>query len=175
MIRHLPNAITVLRGLCGPVLLVLLLEWKANTAAFWLFVLAVSTDMLDGFVARRLHAETRMALFLDPFADKLLSGSAWAALALVGDAPLALAALVLVRDFFVGVAWAWGHRRGREWTPRPLGQTATAFEAVALAVLLFHGPYLDVHWPTVGTLLGAVALALSAAQLLEYAWRGPPR
>jgi hypothetical protein len=69
----------------------------------------------------------------------------------------------------VAGVWAWGMPRGRKWPPRPSGQIGVAFEGVALAVLLFRGPWLDVHWPTVGTVLGCVALALSVVQLLEYA------
>ena len=106
MIRHLPNAITASRGLCGPVVMLLLLEWGANFAAFWLFLAAISTDMVDGFLARRLHAESELALFLDPFSDKLLTACAWSALALVGFAPVPLVALLLLRDLMVySVSW----------------------------------------------------------------------
>jgi CDP-diacylglycerol--glycerol-3-phosphate 3-phosphatidyltransferase len=171
MLRHLPNAITAARGLCGPVVMLLLLEWGLNFAAFWLFIAAISTDMVDGFLARRLGVESRLALFLDPFSDKLLTGCAWAALGLVGYAPWPLVGLLLLRDFVVGVIWAWGTGRGRIWEPRPLGQTSVAFEGVAITVLLFHGPWMDVHWPTVGTVLGAMGFALSMLQLLEYAVR----
>jgi phosphatidylglycerophosphate synthase len=174
MIRHLPNAITAARGLCGPVVMVLLLEWGANHAAFWLFIAAIASDMVDGFLARRLGATSALALFLDPFSDKLLTGCVWAALGLVGYAPIALVGLSLSRDFVVGVIWAWGSSRGREWEPRPLGQTSVAFEGVAISVLLFHGPFLDVHWPTVGTVLGWMGFSLSLLQLLEYAVRPPP-
>ena len=173
MIRHLPNAITASRGLCGPVVMLLLLEWGANFAAFWLFLAAISTDMLDGFLARRLHAESELALFLDPFSDKLLTACAWFALALVGYAPVPLVALLLLRDLVVGTIWAWGSSRGKVWEPRPLGQTSVAFEAVAITVLLFHGPWMDVHWPTVGTVIGGIGFVLSMLQLLEYAWRRP--
>jgi hypothetical protein len=55
-----------------------------------------------------------------------------------------------------------------KWTANPSGQIGVAFEGVALCVLLFHGPWYDVHWPSVGTLLGLIALALSVVQLLEY-------
>jgi CDP-diacylglycerol--glycerol-3-phosphate 3-phosphatidyltransferase len=176
MIRHLPNLITASRGLCGPVVMVLLLQWGANLAASWLFLAAIATDMVDGFLARKLGAESALALFLDPFSDKLLTGCAWAALGLAGFAPWPLVGLTLLRDFVVGAIWAWGSSRGRIWQPRPLGQTSVAFEAVAVTVLLFHGPWMDVHWPTVGTVLGVLGFALSMLQLVEYAVRrpGPP-
>lgn len=175
MLRHLPNAITAARGLCGPIVMLLVLDWGLHIAALWLFIAAISTDMVDGFLARRLAVESQVALFLDPFSDKLLTGCTWAALGLVGYAPWPLVGLLLLRDFVVGVIWAWGSSRGKVWEPRPLGQTSVAFEGVAIAVLLFHGPWLDVHWPTVGTVLGAMGFTLSMLQLLEYAVRRPGR
>lgn len=169
MLRHLPNAITVTRGLCGPLVMFLVLGPHAYQTAFWVFLGAMATDMLDGFVARRLGVESRAALVLDPLADKLLTDFTWSALAIEGFAPVWLAAIVVARDVFVASVWAWGMPRGKEWPPRPSGQIGLAYEAVALSVLLFHGPFVDVHWPSVGTVLGTVALALSVVQLLEYA------
>lgn len=169
MLRHLPNAITVSRGLCGPFVMALVVVAHAYEAAFWLFLGAMATDMLDGFVARRLGVESPAAMVLDPLADKILTDFAWAALAMEAFAPVWLATLVIVRDVFVASVWAWGLPRGRRWPARPSGQIGLAFEAVALSVLLFHGPWVDVHWPTVGAVIGTIALALSVVQLLEYA------
>jgi CDP-diacylglycerol--glycerol-3-phosphate 3-phosphatidyltransferase len=170
VIQHLPNVITASRGLCGPVVAWLVWELGANHVAFWVFLLAISTDMLDGYVARRLNATSELALLLDPLSDKLLTDFTWTALAAVGYAPVWLAATVVTRDVFVAAVWWWSSRRGHRWLPRPSGQIGVSFEAIALSVLLFHGPFLDVHWPTVGTVLGTIGLALSVLQLLEYAW-----
>jgi CDP-diacylglycerol--glycerol-3-phosphate 3-phosphatidyltransferase len=169
MLRHLPNAITVARGLCGPVVMVLVLREHDHTLAFWVFLAAMATDLLDGFVARRLGVESHAALVLDPLADKLLADFTWASLALEGFAPVWLATAFVVRDVFVASVWAWGMPRGKEWPARPSGQIGLAFEAVSLSVLLFHGPFVEVHWPTVGAVIGTIALTLSLVQLLEYA------
>lgn len=169
MTKHIPNAITSLRGLCGPVVAWLVIAQGDNMTAFWLFLFAVCTDMVDGFVARRLGAVSDLALLLDPAADKMLTDFTWAALAVVGYAPLPLVVLVLLRDLIAVVGFLWGALRGRRFAARPSGQIGVAFEGIALCVLLFHGPWLDVHWPTVGAALGMVALSLSLVQLLEYA------
>jgi phosphatidylglycerophosphate synthase len=137
--------------------------------AFWVFLVAICTDMVDGWIARRLGAESRSALFTDPLADKLLTDFTWAALAGIGYAPVGLTVLVIARDLLVGGFWAWGARRGKVWVPRATGQIAVALEGIGLCVLLFHGPWLDVHWPTVGATLGWLAFGLSVVSLLQVA------
>ena len=167
----IPNAITVSRGLCGPIVMGVLLVLHSNVLAFTVFLFAIVTDLLDGWAARLLRAESRWALFLDPLSDKVLTGFTWAALAMVGHAPAWMAVAMIVRDLIVGVGFWWGARTtGVFPVARPPGQISVAFEGTALCVLLYHGPWIDVHWPTVGSLLGGVALALSTGDLLEYAW-----
>lgn len=172
MRAHLPNLITASRGACGPLVMAVLLGTGANHVAFSIFLVAILTDLVDGFVARLLKATSRFALFLDPLSDKLLTGFTWAALAAVGFAPVWLAVLCVGRDVVVGVGfWRVVRATGVFPAARPWGQISVAFEGTALCVLLYHGPWLDVHWPSVGTALGVVAFALSTADGLEYALR----
>src|SRR5262249_11288808 len=110
MIRQLPNAITASRGLAGPAVMFLVLVLDRERVAFWVFLAAISTDMVDGWIARRLGATSRLALFLDPLADKLLTDFTWAALAAIGHAPAALAVTIVARDLGVGGIWWWGSR-----------------------------------------------------------------
>ncbi|MEQ1566227.1 MAG: CDP-alcohol phosphatidyltransferase family protein [Myxococcota bacterium] len=173
MIRQLPNAITASRGALGPVVMYVVVVLHHDLLAFWLFLFAICTDLVDGWVARRLNATSRAALFLDPLADKLLTDFAWAALAWVGHAPVSLAVLMIVRDLAIGVAWAMARSRAGAWSPRPLGQIAVAFEGTGLCVLLFHGPWLGIHWPSVGTFLGWLSLGLSLVALSEYSRPSP--
>ena len=64
--------------------------------------------------------------------------------------------------------------RGLAWQrPSPIGQIGVAFEGVAVSVLLFHGPWLEVHWPSVGLVLGAITLVLSLIAVGQYLLWGP--
>jgi CDP-diacylglycerol--glycerol-3-phosphate 3-phosphatidyltransferase len=169
MLRHVPNALTALRGACGPLVMAVLLGTGRNDLAFGVFLLAIVTDLLDGWAARKLNAFNPWARFVDPLADKLLTDFTWVSLAILGWAPAWIPFVMIVRDLSVGVGF-WRHVRsaGTLPDPRPLGQISVAFEGTALCVLLFHGPWLGVHWPSVGTALTVLALALSAVDLLEY-------
>ncbi len=145
--------------------------------AFWVFVAAIVTDLLDGWAARLLDAHSETGLWLDPLADKMLTDSTWAALGWTGLAPAWLCIAMVARDAIILVVWAVVLTTGTRlrWAPSATGQVMVAFEGVALCVFLFHGPWLDVHWPSVATVLGGGALVLSHVSLAQYALNGPER
>jgi len=71
---NLPNSITLSRLLGLP----LILYWlhQGTEIDRWLsliiFLIAASTDWLDGYLARKLNQITELGKFLDPLVDKLL-------------------------------------------------------------------------------------------------------
>ena len=70
----LPTIFTFLRLALIPVLVVLF-YWptsQSNLYAATVFIIAGLTDLLDGYLARRLHQTTRFGAFLDPVADKIM-------------------------------------------------------------------------------------------------------
>jgi len=70
-LRHLPNAISAARMAAPPVLLALALAGRP--AAFtWVLVPALLSDMVDGWLARTYHLESKRGAFLDSVADTLL-------------------------------------------------------------------------------------------------------
>ncbi|MCA9570084.1 MAG: CDP-alcohol phosphatidyltransferase family protein [Myxococcales bacterium] len=160
--RWVVDAVTGARGVAGMVVVALLLGAGANRAAFWVFLVAILSDLVDGRLARMAPPHPRGA-WLDPLADKLLTDPTWIALWIVGWAPGWLVAASLLRDVLAGWLW-WRGVRGVS----PAAQVGIAYEGVALCVLLFHGPWLGVHWTSVGTVLGGIALGLFLASLPQY-------
>ena len=171
MIRHIPNAITLSRGLLGFVVAYLLVGPGWNFIAFWVFIFAIVTDLLDGWAARLLDAHSKDGEWMDPVSDKILTDVVWLALWKIGYAPAWLAVTALGRDVLVVIFWLLIVRRsGRRPLSRPIGQIAVAYEGVALPVLIFHGPWLSVHWPSVGIALGTIALLLSFVAIADQLW-----
>ena len=169
-LRHLPNVITASRGLAGPVVAWLLLMQGAPRIAFWVFAVAALTDLFDGWLARTVGGgATELGAWLDPLSDKVLVGFSWAGLLAVGWAPWWLAAPMLARNLFVGLAWWFvGDHRGKRIPSSALGQVMASFEGTSIGLLLFHGPWGLVHWPSVGVWVGLISLLLSAASLVGY-------
>lgn len=164
----IPNAVTFARGGSGVVVAALVIAgW--HLSAFFLFIFAICTDLVDGWLARRLGAVSDFGKWLDPLADKMLVMTTWAALLAVGWAPVWLAGLILFRDGCVLVAWIVANGRAMWFEPTLAGRLKVSFEGVALPLLLLHVEWAGVHWMSAGVILGAITLALSAWSAGEYA------
>lgn len=99
-IHDLPNLITVLR-MAAVVPLVWLMLGQFYQAAFWLAVVAGASDAIDGFLAKRFDWVSRLGGVLDPLADKLLLLTCYVLLAVLGQVPVWLVVLVLLRDVII--------------------------------------------------------------------------
>lgn len=177
----LPNALTLAR--CALALAIagaLIVSWgvaqsPAAAAAFWMFLAAATTDLLDGWAARQLNAESAFGAWLDPIADKLLVGLVLAALVVTRNdgALLALPALAIVgRDLGVTLL----RRRlggGRALPVSRLAKWKTGLELAAIGLLLLPGAVPpDLGAPADGPPpLGLAALWLAAALSVWTGWR----
>lgn len=149
---NLPNKITVLRILMIPVFLVIMLadfNWGdlnvlgtiMPAAHFWgamLFIVASTTDWIDGYYARKLNMVTNLGKFLDPLADKLLVS---AALIVLVDFNLAASWIVIViisREFAVTGLRLILAGEGEVVAANMLGKIKTWAQIVAIAALLLH-------------------------------------
>lgn len=96
----IPNLLSAFRILLIPPVLWALLE-QHYLPATALIALAVFTDGLDGFLARRFQWHSRIGGILDPIADKLLFASVFLTLGYLGHIPLWLMLLVIGRDVVI--------------------------------------------------------------------------
>jgi phosphatidylglycerophosphate synthase len=173
VLRWLPNLLTASRGLAGFVVAGLLWFGPHNVVAFWVFIAAMLTDLVDGWLAKRLNAVSSFGQALDAISDKLLTDVTWITLWLMGWAPGWLAGTMLARDLLVVVGWTAARLTGRRWQASLVARVAISLEGTTLPFLLLHDRLWDVHWYTAGVLLGGLTLALSAASAVEYVVRGP--
>jgi len=138
--RQLPNAITIVRILCAPVFLwMLLVDGGADGALRWgvgaLFVVAIATDGIDGAIARRNDIVTDLGKLLDPIADKALTGCAFVGLSILGELDWWITIVVLIREVGITVyrfAVVSDHVLAAAW----MGKLKTVAQAVALSLAL---------------------------------------
>jgi cardiolipin synthase len=147
--KHLPNAITVLRAALIPVLAWLMLERDHGTV-FLLFVLCAVGDAVDGWLARRWNVRSRFGAVADPLADKLTMLTVAVLLAMQGWLPWWFTLLAVSRDvLIVAGAAAYHFVIGEvEVAPSWISKLNTALEFVFLAgVLALAAGYLgDGAW-----------------------------
>ncbi len=128
--------------------------------AFWAFVLAAVSDFFDGWLARRLHAETRWGAILDPIADKVLvCGAILGLLSLGGNAAVAIpAALILFREFTVSALREVAAGQGVSLPVTMLAKWKTTLQLVALGAELLVACWAAFSLPSDPATLGPATL-----------------
>ena len=168
------NAITVVRILATPVMLLLIVDLGVSWVAVVAWVAVASTDFLDGWVARRQGATTSGA-FLDPLADKILVLGALAALAAVGLASWVPVLLIAGREAVISAYRSVVARKGVSVPARPMAKLKTAAQDSAIGLILLPATGSHELWVGHTLLWISVALALiSGAQYLLDSRRPVP-
>lgn len=136
-LRWLPNAITI-----GRMVLALPLLWALATAqfalAFWLAVVAGTSDAVDGWLAKRFGWHSHSGGILDPLADKVLLSVCFIGLWWSLRLPGWLVALVVARDAIIVIgALVWWRTLGPfEAAPTKLSKFNTLMQIVLVAAVL---------------------------------------
>jgi CDP-diacylglycerol--glycerol-3-phosphate 3-phosphatidyltransferase len=170
----LPDQLTLARALAVPVVVVLF-AWDFPDHAYWataVFAVAMATDQVDGWLARRRNQMSAFGSLLDPIADKILVMAALVMLIAEGVAPAWMVAAIVAREFLVSGLRLAAIGKGVAIPVRELGKLKTWVQAIAVVVggLAAAGAWSnDVAWWTL-----LVAVVLTWASGLDYL-RAAPR
>lgn len=136
---NLPNKLTVFRILLIPVFILFM---SVNTLPHWalisliIFAAASFTDMLDGKIARARNLVTNFGIFLDPFADKMLTASAFVLLVDKHVIPAWIAIVIVAREFAVSGLRTIAANEGTVIPASKLGKIKTALQMVSIVFAL---------------------------------------
>ena len=186
--RQLPNAITIARIPLAVVFLVLLLlagtHGEASLALRWtagvLFVAAISTDWVDGYLARRYDIVSDFGKLWDPIADKALTGAAFVSLSILTlspgrpELPWVFTIIILVREW--GITWVREvlKKYGNVMAANKGGKAKTVTQTFALILFSLGLQYLPGWLGVVAWALMWAALILTVVTGVDYliaAWR----
>ncbi|MBM7504468.1 CDP-diacylglycerol--glycerol-3-phosphate 3-phosphatidyltransferase [Agromyces aurantiacus] len=168
---NLPNAITVVRIVMAPVFFWLLLAdaGQDGPMRWWaavIFIVAISTDWVDGWLARSRGLVTDLGKILDPIADKLLTSGALVCLSILGELPWWITIVIVVREVGITV-WRFVELgRGTVVPASSGGKLKTLTQAIAIS--LFLAPL----WTLVGDWIIWVNWAFMIAALVLTVWSG---
>jgi cardiolipin synthase (CMP-forming) len=134
---QIPNLISALRLVATPALVWLMVSRHFDLALLLCIPIGLS-DWADGFLARLLHSTSRLGLYLDPVADKVLLVSAFLGLGITGTIPKALVILVMARDLIIlaGVFLLWRYRGRTDFQPLLAGKISTTFQILTVLAAL---------------------------------------
>src|SRR5687767_2268508 len=106
-----PNILSFARIATIPLFCWLAANERTRVWGILLFAVVVSTDWIDGYVARKTGQVTELGRILDPVADRLAIAAGLVTFVVSGIFPFWAALLILVRDVAVllgGAAVLWG-------------------------------------------------------------------
>jgi CDP-diacylglycerol--glycerol-3-phosphate 3-phosphatidyltransferase len=167
--RVTPNHVTITRIALIPVLVPLLLarddyEW-GGWVALGLFALLSATDGLDGYLARSRNKVTRLGVFLDPLADKLLVTAALITLVQLDEIKAWVVVLILSREFAVTGLRAIAASDGVVLAASWFGKLKTTVQIALVAALIVPD---TPDW--LGTWLTVLAVIVTVGSGAEYFW-----
>jgi cardiolipin synthase len=129
--------------------LTLLFLWVFGTgqnriAALVIYVIAASSDFLDGVIARSTNTVSWFGKVLDPIVDRLLLFSGVIGLLIRGELPVWVTVFVIARDIYLAI----GAQALHKYRTRPvdvvyIGKVTTALLMTGFSDLLLGAPVID--------------------------------
>jgi CDP-diacylglycerol--glycerol-3-phosphate 3-phosphatidyltransferase len=163
---------------CIPMTVVMLALEKqaAGWIAAAIFIVAAITDWLDGYFARKFHAQTTMGKFMDPIADKILVSTILILLIPSGAVHPVLVIIILGRDILIGGIRSIAAADRLIIDAKATGKWKTAVQMVAIPAVLVEvplvsdslGPLYNISTQTVGHGLLWISGILSLISGLQY-------
>ncbi|WP_245207649.1 CDP-diacylglycerol--glycerol-3-phosphate 3-phosphatidyltransferase [Rothia nasimurium] len=172
---NIPNALTALRIVMVPLFVWTL--WaggphgEANLSLRWwaaaVFVLAMITDWLDGYLARKNNLITSFGKIADPIADKLLTGAAFVVLSMLGELWWWVTIVILVREWGITVMRLFIIKYGVMAASKG-GKLKTVLQTVALVLMILPLGQLGswALWP--GYLVMAAVVVVTVVTGIDY-------
>jgi CDP-diacylglycerol--glycerol-3-phosphate 3-phosphatidyltransferase/cardiolipin synthase len=154
-------------------------SWTQNVgrdlAATLIFIVAATTDWLDGYLARRWNETSAFGAFLDPVADKLMVAAALIMLVQLDRVDAILASIIIGREITISALREWMAQIGahKSIAVSMIGKIKTTAQMIAIPMLLYHAPIHDLDMQFLGTWLIYVAAVLtlwSMGYYMRMAW-----
>jgi len=169
----IPNLFTFVRILMTPVILVKLARGEFYIGG-WLFGGAAFTDLLDGAVARRFGGESKVGLYLDPIADKILLSAIFIGLAAGHAVPLWIVLVIFGRDLWILLLAGFALRftSFRNLQPSVWGKASTFLQIMTAVAVMAANAFHDAVLAEICKALIWGVAALAAISGTDYASRG---
>lgn len=186
---NLPNKLTMSRIIMAIIILVMLMiPWESlgitiptfsiagrfdglsliYIIAGILFIIAASTDFIDGHLARSKHMVTDFGKVMDAIADKVLVNGLLIILAYDAKISVAIPVIIITRDIFVDAFKMASGKKGKVVAASFFGKAKTMCMMIGIALTLFANLPFSLIGVNIADLLLIVATVLSVVSGCQY-------
>ena len=169
-----PTILTLIRiALIVPVMAGIFIEGvPAKIIALICFIIASITDFIDGRWARRDKLVTDFGAFLDPLADKMLTNLTFLAFVMLGQMPLWMFMVILIRDYAVDGLRMIAARKNVTISASIFGKVKTTTQMIVLTSMLANLIFGCNIWHIVNIVLLYIVMFLTIYSGLDYLIKG---
>jgi CDP-diacylglycerol--glycerol-3-phosphate 3-phosphatidyltransferase len=184
MPNNIPNLLTWSRIVMIPVFVGLLYlpdtmldAHEKHLYSTLIFILAAITDWFDGYLARSLNQTSAFGAFLDPVADKLMVAAALIVLVELGQVAAFIAFIIIGREIAISALREWMAQIGasKSVAVSMLGKVKTAFQMIAIPLLLYQEPLFGWSTHAMGAWLILLATVLTLWSMVYYLMQAMPQ
>ena len=168
MLKHVPNALTIIRFLLIPIIVINIFN-DNYILAFVFFTLSGITDIADGFIARKFNLISNFGKLMDPLADKLTQISTIASLTLIHIIPIWILVIVLLKELIMIAGASFLYGKDVVVYSKWYGKLATVLFYLAIVFSLLINQFnLDSIWSNLDLWLFYLALFATVFSLIMY-------
>ena len=168
MLKHVPNALTIIRFLLIPIIVINIFNGN-YILAFVFFTLSGITDIADGFIARKFNLISNFGKLMDPLADKLTQISTIASLTLIHIIPIWILVIVLLKELIMIAGASFLYGKDVVVYSKWYGKLATVLFYLAIVFSLLINQFnLDSIWSNLDLWLFYLALFTTVFSLIMY-------
>ena len=137
-IHFLPNALTALRIALTPICIYCLYS-SDFILALILFLIASITDFFDGYFARKYNTISKIGIFLDPLADKILVIGLFLSFFYLGIIiDWIILSMIIFRDIFVTILRILIQSKGMTMLTSKIAKLKTAIQFIIIVILFIQ-------------------------------------
>jgi len=143
-VKVIPNIISIFRICLVPVFVIAYFTDTRDIKYYAILVYAIAglSDLLDGFLARRFNAQSKLGKLLDPLGDKLMTFTVLICITITRPVLLWVVLVFFVKEVLMGIGGLVLHKMAHVELPPAnfIGKASTfVFFLVCIALMIFSG------------------------------------
>ena len=166
--KVVPNILSIFRICLVPVFVVAFFTDERDIKYYAILVYAIAglSDFLDGFIARRFKAQSKLGKLLDPLGDKLMTFTVLVCITITRHVLIPATSIFFIKEVLMGIGGLVLHKKARSEMPPAnfVGKVSTlVFFAVCIVLMFF------VNIPdSIAVLMTSIAISLTLIALGVY-------